>query len=279
MPVRRFAPKKVWGFADVEEDGSAQFKVPSGVPIYFMALDEVGRAVQRMRSFTHFMPGEAQGCIGCHADRNTVISELRAGSPKPMAAAMARSAQELEVPEWGLGGFSYARIVQPVLDRHCVECHHARERGGKVDLSGDRTDFFNVSYDVLARQGVIGQWHFEQLNVGQFPLGCSPYTSWISTYNRTEQNILEVTPKAWGSPASLLADLLVSGHPDEDGARRVTLGPEERQRVFTWIDLNVPYYGTSESNYYDRKGCRRLYPEQLDAVLEDVAGRRCAACH
>ena len=88
-----------------------------------------------------------------------------------------------------------------------------------------------------------------------------------------------MTPKAWGSPASLLAELIVSGHPDEDGARRVTLAPEERQRVFTWIDLNVPYYGTSESNYYDRKGCRRLYPEGLDAVLEDVAGRRCAECH
>jgi hypothetical protein len=274
-----YAPKKVWGFADVEEDGSAQFKVPAGVPIYFMALDELGRAVQRMRSFTHFMPGEAQGCIGCHADRNTVISELRDGSPKPMAAAMARSAQELEVPEWGLGGFSYARIVQPVLDRHCVECHNPRDRSGNVDLSGDRTDFFNVSYDVLARQGAIGQWHFEQLNVGQFPLGCSPYTSWISTYNRTEENILEVTPKAWGSPASLLAELIVSGHPDEDGTRRVTLAPEERQRVFTWIDLNVPYYGTSESNYYDRKGCRRLYPKGLDAVLEDVASRRCAECH
>ena len=36
-----YAPKKVWGFADVEQDGSAHFKVPSGVPIYFMALDKV----------------------------------------------------------------------------------------------------------------------------------------------------------------------------------------------------------------------------------------------
>ena len=30
--------------------------------------------------------------------------------------------------------------------------------------------------------------------------------------------------------------------------------------MMTWIDLNVPYYGTSESNHYQRKGCRRLIP-------------------
>jgi hypothetical protein len=192
---------------------------------------------------------------------------------------MTRPAADLRTPEWGLGGFSYARIVQPVLDRHCVECHNSRDRQGDVELSADKTDFFNVSYDVLARTGVIGQWHFEQLGIHEYPLGESPYTSWISTYNQTESNILEVTPKAWGSPASLLAELIVAGHPDEHGKRRVSLSTEDKQRVFTWIDLNVPYYGTSESNYYDRKGCRRLYPEALDAALADVAQRRCAACH
>ena len=61
-----YAPKKVWGFARVEADGSAHFKVPAQVPIYFIALDEFGRGIQRMRSFTHLMPGEQQSCVGCH---------------------------------------------------------------------------------------------------------------------------------------------------------------------------------------------------------------------
>ena len=148
-----------------------------------------------------------------------------------------------------------------------------------MDLAGHKTDFFNVSYDVLARTGVIGQWHFEQLGVGRYPIGASPYTSWISTYNNTEANILEVTPKHWGSPASLVADLVLTGHPDKDGKRRVNLPVEDQQRIYTWIDLNVPYYGTSESAYYDRKGCRRLYPENLDSVLAEVANRRCNSCH
>jgi hypothetical protein len=104
-----YAPKKVWGYVPVAEDGSARFKAPAGMPIYFMALDAEGRAVQRMRSFTHFMPGETQGCIGCHEPRNQ--------SPRRVAlpTAVYRQGDEPkapEPPEWGLGGFSYARVVQ-----------------------------------------------------------------------------------------------------------------------------------------------------------------------
>ena len=120
-----YAPKKVWGFARVEADGSAHFKVPAQVPIYFIALDEFGRGIQRMRSFTHLMPGEQQSCVGCHSDRNYVTPNT---SARPLAAL--RPAEELEVPEWGLRGFSYPHIVQPVLDRYCVECHNATRKDG-----------------------------------------------------------------------------------------------------------------------------------------------------
>ncbi len=65
-----YAPKKIWGYATVAPDGSANFKVPAQKPIYFLPLDEKGMAVQRMRTFTHLMPGEVQSCVGCHADRN-----------------------------------------------------------------------------------------------------------------------------------------------------------------------------------------------------------------
>jgi len=137
-----YSPKKVWGTADVAEDGSACFKVPSEVPIYFMALDAEGRAVQRMRTFTHTMPGEVQGCVGCHADRNSL-------SPRAMnGLAMLRQPQELKPPAWGVRGFQYPLVVQPVLDRHCVKCHNEREHPMRIDLSGDKTDFFSVSYDV-----------------------------------------------------------------------------------------------------------------------------------
>jgi len=255
-----YAPKKVWGTAEVAEDGSAHFRVPAGVPIYFMALDQHGRAVQRMRSFTHFMPGEVQGCIGCHEPRSLSprVSRMRATSRPP---------QPLRPPEWGRRGFDYARIVQPVLEAHCIKCHKPPDPPKGVDLTGDATDFFCVSYEVLARRKFDRRW------------GGRGYTRSISTYNGAEQNILQITPKVWGSPASPLADLLLAGHPDADGRPRARLTDAERRRIFTWIDLNVPYYGTSQARDYERRGCRRLYPVRLDKVLAEVARRRCAQCH
>lgn len=270
-----YSPKKVWGTAQVGHDGSACFKVPSEVPIYFMALDAEGRAVQRMRTFTHMMPGEVQGCVGCHVDRN---------QRAPHAAsdlALLRDPQQLEPPAWGVKGFLYPEVVQPVLDKYCLECHNRAIHPKAVDLCGDKTDFFNVSYDVLARMGTMGQTRPQQHNarLDSGEEGRSPYTSWIWTINGTERNILQIAPKTWGSPASELAQIIRGGHPDENGKPRVAMAAEDRRRVYLWIDLNVPYYGTSASNHPGRMGSRRMLPPELQPVLAEVASRRCASCH
>ncbi|NQT39228.1 MAG: hypothetical protein HQ581_17145, partial [Planctomycetes bacterium] len=105
------------------------------------------------------------------------------------------------------------------------------------------------------------------------------YVNWIPTYNGHEWNILEVTPRAWGSPQSKLAEVVLSEHHNERGEPRIELNEAERRRILAWIDLNVPYYGTSETAYPKQRGCRQLTPPNLDAVLADVAKRRCAECH
>ena len=56
-------------------------------------------------------------------------------------------------------------------------------------------------------------------------------------------------PRRWGSPASKLAEILRSGHPDKDGKPQVNVPDEDRRRVYLWMDLNIPYYGTSSSNH------------------------------
>jgi hypothetical protein len=180
-----------------------------------------------------------------------------------------------------VGGFQYPEVVQPVLDQHCVRCHNERQHPRRIDLSGDKTDFFNVSYDVLARMGTMGETRPQQHNarIDSGEEGKSPYTSWIWTINGTERNILQITPKTWGSPASRLAEIIRGGHPDEHGKPRINVPDEDRRRVYLWIDLNVPYYGTSASNHPDRMGSRRMLPPQLDPVLKQVAARRCAECH
>lgn len=253
-----YAGKTVLGDVPIEADGSACFRVPSGIPIYFMALDSQGRAVQRMRSFTHLMPGETQGCVGCHEHR------LQASRPH-LGLASTRPPRELQPPEWGVGGFDYSVVVQPIFDKHCIQCHNPVDAPKRIDLTGGKTDFFNVSYECLARENQGGRG--------------SPYVSWIPTYNGQEWNILEVRPKTWGSPASKLAEVVLSGHPDKDGKPRVKLDEASRRRVLSWIDLNVPYYGSSETAYPEKPGCRQILPENLEKVLADVAKRRCAECH
>ena len=213
-----YAPKRVWGFAKVEADGSAHFLAPANVPIYFLPLDAEGRALQRMRTFTHFMPGERQSCIGCHADRNYVsISPTQIG--KSIAAP--RAPEPLVPPPWGRDdGFSFARTVQPVLNRHCVKCHSGADGAPEPELTGDRTDYFNVAYENLARRGT-GAESGGDVRAYMKDFGKNPYTSWIPTFNGLEENILWITPKTWGSPVSKLSQIVASGHPGKNGKPRV----------------------------------------------------------
>ena len=55
-----WSPVRVVGTVPVEKDGSAYFKVPVGLPVYFQALDENRMEVRRMRSHIEFKPGEQE---------------------------------------------------------------------------------------------------------------------------------------------------------------------------------------------------------------------------
>ena len=109
--------------------------------------------------------------------------------------------------------------------------------------------------------------------------GRSPYTSWIATINGADYNILMAEPKTWGSPKSKLADIVLSGHAEIDGNPRFQMDTDSRRRIMAWIDLNVPYYPSSAPDYPKTMGCRRLMPEKVDAVLNEVAKARCMQCH
>jgi hypothetical protein len=255
-----YAPKKVWGFAPVEADGSACFKAPAGVPIYFMALDAQGRALQRMRSFTHFMPAAVEGCVGCHEPRSRTPA---AGA----AAAIRRTPAELREPAWGVQGFSYPERVQPILDKHCIRCHGADNPPKGVRLTGEpclmphtNQERFNTSYVTLTRRrpllGPDGkptpEDRYWPTNDYHNPKSGPPdvvanLVRWTASEGGS-LNIAEITPKYWGSPASPLADLILSGHRSKEGKPRVQMDDADRRTIMLWMDLNVPYYGSLTQN-------------------------------
>ena len=135
-------PKRVLGTVPVEEDGSAMFRVPANTPIAIHPLDAQGRAVQLMRSWTTAMPGELVSCVGCHEKQNSTPA-----SRDTIAAKL--DPAEIEPWHGPVRGFSFAREVQPVLDRHCVGCHdggplsrqHSPDGQTIPDLRGDQGKF------------------------------------------------------------------------------------------------------------------------------------------
>jgi hypothetical protein len=121
--------KCVLGTVPVESDGSAYFRVPAGLIVFFQALDARGMAVQTMRSATHVQPGQTLSCIGCHEHRQ------QAPAPRPALAAL-REPSKITVGPEGSWTYRFDKLVQPVLDRHCVSCH----RPGSLDANAAKYD-------------------------------------------------------------------------------------------------------------------------------------------
>ena len=141
LGVSREDPGKfVLGTVPVESDGSAYFRVPSGMSLFFQALDRDGLAVQTMRSLTYVQPGQTLGCVGCHESR---VTSPPAGTT-PLAAQ--RPPSLLQPGPSGSWPLRFDELVQPVLNRRCVNCH----RPGSEDAKAARFDLTPTrSYDSL----------------------------------------------------------------------------------------------------------------------------------
>jgi hypothetical protein len=200
------------GTVAVESDGSAYFRAPARKALYFQAVDEEGRAVQSMRSVTYLQPGERRSCVGCHEPRGAAPAGRRG------LLATRRPASKIEPGPEGTMPFSYPLLVQGVLDKSCVGCHDGSEGQGKsrLVLSGEPEETFSKSYENLR-----------------------PYIKWYEWGGSSITQ--EVTrPGRIGADESPLMKILA----DQTHKEQVNLGPEDRLRLYIWLDGNVPFYGT-----------------------------------
>ena len=205
--------RRLIGLVPIESDGSAHFKVPALRNISLNVLDAEGKMLMRMGSDMHIMPGERQSCIGCHENRLGGLASSP-GSARPLAAR--KPAVAPKRPDWGTGGLlDYQKVVQPVWDKYCIKCHGGANPKAGIDLSGDRTRFFCVSYDNLVERDTV---NFN-----------APFAGGHD----------ETTPRSVGSIVSRLCDHIEG---KTKCGKAVPLA--DRQRIYTWIDANVPYYGT-----------------------------------
>ncbi len=204
------------GAVPVESDGSAYFRAPACKPLYFQAVDEQGRAVQSMRSVTYLQPGERRSCVGCHERRGSVpVNRQR-------LLAMQRPPSQIEPGPDGTRPFSYPRLVQPVLDRHCVRCHDGQTGEGKspLVLTGEPAETFSKSYESLR-----------------------PYVKWYE-WGGSSITQLVTKPGRIGVDESPLINVIENPTHTE----QVRLSPEDRSRLYIWLDGNVPFYGTYDKD-------------------------------
>jgi hypothetical protein len=202
--------KQVLGTVPVEPDGSAYFRAPAEIGLAFQALDDRGMAVQTMRSLTYLQPGEHASCVGCHEHRTT------APITRGVTLAGQRPPSAIEPGPDGSKPFSYAILVQPILDKHCVQCHSPADAQGGIDLTGAPAGEFTVSYKALAPRVSYSEWK------GTPQANFEPLTH----------------PDQFGARASPLMALLLKGH------EKVTLSDEELRCLATWMDANALFYGT-----------------------------------
>jgi hypothetical protein len=136
------------GVVTVEDDGSARFLVPAERNIFLQALDANYKAIQTERTYVNYMPGEIRSCIGCH--ESTSQAPRINGRHTPKAMKRAAETPYVQAGESSAAKtLSYARDVQPVWDKHCVNCHNASNAKGNLSLSGKETRLFNESYENL----------------------------------------------------------------------------------------------------------------------------------
>jgi len=216
--------RTVLGTVPVEPDGSVYFEAPVGKPIYFQAIDQHGTAVQSMRSVTYVHPGERLACQGCHERKHDPPNR-----PSRLPLALRRPPSKIQPDVDGSNPFSYVRLVQPVLDRNCVDCHQQKKA---LDLTGtlDGPHGWSRSYANLA--GKYG-FYFHVSN---------------GSINTGVHGGVRTIAGRFGARAAALRKYLDASH------YGVELSPEDRHRVNLWLDCNSEFYGAYENTAAQARG-------------------------
>ena len=235
-------PRVQWGVVPVEADGSAHFLVPAGRSIFFQALDENFRELQRERTYVNYGPGEVRSCSGCHGQAHRTASP--AGSATPLALAREPSIprpQPCDLVENGGDGragqvIHYPADIQPIFNSKCVSCHGQHDPAGELRLTGEVTQYYNTSYEELAKKQLAG------------PI-IPEFTSFLQG-DRGNYNGAYLPPGNLGCSKSPMIDMLTDGaHPknaEDDHCGMLT--EMELMILSRWVDTNYQFYGT----YYGR---------------------------
>ena len=222
-------PKSILGDATVYEDGSVFFSAPARQALYFQLLDEKGRQIQTMRSWTSLQPGENASCVGCHESKNSSAPTLA----RPTLAL--KAGMEKLKPFYGPArGFSYIREIQPILNSKCASCH-----------DGKKTQIYDLTDKAVLDPGAKRYWLRSYLTLTHSlpdDRGQKGGSAWRGNPDHEMVNWISAAsvpsalpPYSAGASQSRLIRILDEGH------QGVKMGGEEMAKLSAWIDLGVPF--------------------------------------
>ncbi|MDR3227894.1 MAG: hypothetical protein LBT53_00520 [Puniceicoccales bacterium] len=302
--------KAIVGDAKVWPDGSVFFKAPARRPLYFLLLDDKGRMVQTMRSWTTLQPGENASCVGCHEQKNAappVASRPKqallagaqrlvplAGTP-PLAAALEKDRR----------GMSFPKDIQPLLEKHCVACHDGRTRGTTTAATTFPEPILPSGGSAPhAKPRIVPTGYpqnivpdFRPITIADADAGRIWLRSYLSLthaarvrlggrlggwYGQPEHPVVN-----WISPASdptLLKPYTAGSNTSAlfkrlDARHCKTITPAEIALLAAWVDLGVPYCGDyteaniwnpSDKTFHAHYAAKRAAANQADAASKQA---------
>ena len=133
-----------------------------------------------------------------------------------MPKAFAREPSTIKPDVLEANPFSYPLLVQPVLDKHCVQCHADEIAKGTQNVPN------------LAKDPIVKKWY-------------ASFNALVPKYGFYDyKDPLRTTPGQFGARASKLYEILKADHYD------VKLSGEEFHRITLWLDCVSPFYGVYE---------------------------------
>ena len=246
-----FSIQRILGTVPVEADGSAYFEVPAMRSVFFVALDENDLAVKKMQSFVTLQPGETTSCVGCHENRTEGPTNPGHGTLLALERRPSRIEPIPDVPHI----VDFRRHIQPILDKHCIECHNPQRREGHISLTASHTVPSHGRGRVL-----------------------SSYVALVSLLNEVADGRNahgNRPPRSIGSAASLLMKRIDGSHYD------VRVSDAEATLVRLWLDSGAVANGTyaimdgglpekPSPNYLRELKRYGLLPPDLDVAVTPI---------
>jgi hypothetical protein len=186
-----------------------------------------------MRSLTYVQPNQTLSCIGCHEHRD-LAPGLPSGHGSPPLAATREPSKLRPGPE-GSWPLRFDRLVQPVLDNHCVRCHRP-----------DADDPQGARFDLTAANSYQNLMSFGGKDLHSLAF-------------EKDRSVVGDCP----ARRSKLLALLTQGQGHYD----VRLDPGSHRRLVTWMDTYAQRLGHFSDQQEEE--LRRLRQEMAAILLEE----------